>query len=113
MYRGVLSSGLGSHWRREVLRTSLWFVPALEVVAAQHLGVPGPLGLIVAALAVLISCVLHTAISRQLPQVSASTGAGLAEAIREQGSWNTRPHPRTGPSAAGLMGRAEEGRAVL
>ena len=34
MYRGVLSSGLGSHWRREVLRTSLWFVPALEVGAA-------------------------------------------------------------------------------
>src|SRR2546429_8923258 len=34
MYRGVLSSGLGSHWRREVLRTSLWVVPALEVVAA-------------------------------------------------------------------------------
>jgi len=34
MYRGVLSSGLGSHWRQEVLRTSLWFVPALEVVAA-------------------------------------------------------------------------------
>src|SRR6201991_2404549 len=34
MYRGVLSSGLGSDWRREVLRTSLWFVPALEVVAA-------------------------------------------------------------------------------
>ena len=31
MYRGVLSSALGSHWRREVLRTSLWFVPALEV----------------------------------------------------------------------------------
>src|SRR6201981_3267265 len=34
MYRGVLSSGLGSHWRLEVLRPSLWFVPALEVVAA-------------------------------------------------------------------------------
>jgi uncharacterized membrane protein len=34
MYRGVLSSRLGSHWRREVLRTSLWFVPALEVGAA-------------------------------------------------------------------------------
>jgi uncharacterized membrane protein len=34
MYGGVLSSGLGSHWRREVLRTSLWYVPALEVVAA-------------------------------------------------------------------------------
>ena len=34
MYRGVLSSGLGLHWRREVLRTSLWFVPAIEVAAA-------------------------------------------------------------------------------
>ena len=34
MYRGVLSSGLASHWRREVLRTSLWFVPAIEVAAA-------------------------------------------------------------------------------
>jgi uncharacterized membrane protein len=34
MYRGVLSSALASHWRREVLRTSLWFVPAIEVVAA-------------------------------------------------------------------------------
>jgi uncharacterized membrane protein len=34
MYRGVLASGLGSHWRREVLRTGLWFVPALEVAAA-------------------------------------------------------------------------------
>jgi len=34
MYRGFLFSGLGSHWRREVLRTSLWYVPALEVVAA-------------------------------------------------------------------------------
>ncbi len=34
MYGGVFSSALTSHWRREVLRTSLWFVPALEVVAA-------------------------------------------------------------------------------
>jgi uncharacterized membrane protein len=46
MYRGVqfppeaVRSGavrpgaLGSHWRREVLRTNLWFVPAVEVVAA-------------------------------------------------------------------------------
>jgi len=34
MYRGFLSSGLGLHWRREVLRTNLWFVPALEVAAA-------------------------------------------------------------------------------
>src|SRR5260370_3298595 len=34
MYRGVLASALGSHWRREVLRTSLWFVPAIEVMVA-------------------------------------------------------------------------------
>jgi uncharacterized membrane protein len=34
MYRGAWSSGLASHWRREVLRTNLWFVPAVEVVAA-------------------------------------------------------------------------------
>src|SRR5271169_5979057 len=34
MYRGIMSSALTSHWRREVLRTSLWFVPAIEVVAA-------------------------------------------------------------------------------
>ncbi len=34
MYRGVFSEALASHWRREVLRTSLWFVPAIEVAAA-------------------------------------------------------------------------------
>src|ERR1700722_4829868 len=34
MYRGLFSSALASPWRREVLRTSLWFVPSLEVVAA-------------------------------------------------------------------------------
>ena len=34
MYRGFPSSALASHWRREVLRTSLWFVPAIEVAAA-------------------------------------------------------------------------------
>ena len=28
------SSALASHWRREVLRTSLWFVPAIEVLGA-------------------------------------------------------------------------------
>jgi uncharacterized membrane protein len=28
------SSALASHWRREVLRTGLWFVPAVEVIAA-------------------------------------------------------------------------------
>src|ERR1700740_3723274 len=34
MHREVFSSGVASHWRREVLRTSLWFVPSIEVVAA-------------------------------------------------------------------------------
>ena len=37
MYRGVMSSALASHWRREVLRTSLWLVPAIEVVGAVAL----------------------------------------------------------------------------
>src|SRR5215468_3972739 len=223
MYRGVLSSGLGSHWRREVLRTSLWFVPALEVVAAivlfagtlavdraayhgdftlpgwvisgsadaarqilttiaaaiitvigvvfsiilltltlasnqfgprmlrnfirdrgtqltlgtfvatfvyavlllasigvgshgefvPHLGVTVTLGLMVADLAVLIYFIHHTAVSIQLPQVIASIAADLAEAIRQQGSGNTGPQPKAGPTAAELTGRAEEGGAVL
>ncbi len=34
MHRGGWSSALGSHWRREVLRTSLWAVPSIEVAAA-------------------------------------------------------------------------------
>ena len=34
MRRGVWSSALGAHWRREVLRTNLWLVPGIEVVAA-------------------------------------------------------------------------------
>jgi uncharacterized membrane protein len=34
MHRGFWSSALGSHWRRETLRTNLWLVPAIEVVAA-------------------------------------------------------------------------------
>jgi len=29
-----MSPVLASHWRREVLRTGLWFVPAVEVIAA-------------------------------------------------------------------------------
>jgi uncharacterized membrane protein len=43
MYRSLFSSALTSHWRREVLRTSLWFVPSLEVVVA--------IGLFIATLA--------------------------------------------------------------
>jgi uncharacterized membrane protein len=34
MHRSFWSSALGSHWQREVLRTNLWLVPAVEVVAA-------------------------------------------------------------------------------
>src|SRR5712691_6283163 len=223
MYRGVLSSALASHWRREVLRTSLWFVPAIEVVAAivlfagtlaadraayggdfalpgwvisgsadaarqiltsiavaiitvvgvvfsiilvtltlastqfgprmlrnfirdrgtqvtlgtfvatfvyavlvlaaigtgSHgdfvppIGVTVTFGLMLADLAVLIYFIHHTAISIQLPQVIASIAADLAEAIKEHGSGNTEPHPKAGPTAAELVGRAEEGGAVL
>src|SRR5580704_17198697 len=223
MYRGLFSSAPASHWRREVLRTSLWFVPSLEVVAAIGLfagtlafdraayrgdfGLPGwvisgsadaareilatiaaaiitvvgvvfsiilvtltlastqfgprmlrnfirdrstqltlgtfvatfvyavlvlasigigshgefvphvsvtvTLGLMVADLAVLIYFIHHTAVSIQLPQVIASIAADLAEAIKEQGSGKTGPHPKAGPTAAELVGRAEEGSAVL
>ena len=223
MYRGVLSSGLGSHWRREVLRTSLWFVPALEVAVAvalfagtlaadraayhgaftvpgwvisgsadaarqilttvaaaiitvvgvvfsvilltltlastqfgprmlrnfirdrstqltlgtfvatfvyavlvlasigvgsrgdfvPHISVTVTLALMVADLAVLIHFIHHTAVSIQLPHVIASIAADLAEAIREQGSGNPDPHPKTGPTAVELVARAEEGGAVL
>jgi uncharacterized membrane protein len=34
MRRSVRSPALGSHWRQEVLRTNLWFVPGVEVAAA-------------------------------------------------------------------------------
>jgi uncharacterized membrane protein len=34
MHRGIWSSALASHWRREALRTNLWLVPAVEVAAA-------------------------------------------------------------------------------
>jgi uncharacterized membrane protein len=37
MLRGFLSTAPASHWRREVARTSLWFVPVIEVVAAVAL----------------------------------------------------------------------------
>jgi len=223
MYRGVLSSGLGSHWRREVLRTSLWYVPALEVMAAivlfigtlaadraayhgafalpgwvisgsadaarqilttiaaaiitvvgvvfsiilvtltlastqfgprmlrnfirdrgtqltlgtfvatfvysvlvlasigvgshgdfvPHISVTVTLALMVADLTVLIYFIHHTAISIQLPQVIAGIAADLAEAIREQGSGNPEPHPKTGPKAVELVARTEAEGAVL
>lgn len=34
MSSGVPSSALTAHWRREVLRTNLWLVPAVEVIGA-------------------------------------------------------------------------------
>jgi uncharacterized membrane protein len=92
----LASIGIGSHGE---------FVP--------HLGVTVTLGLMVADLAVLIYFIHHTAISIQLPQVIASIAADLAEAIKEQGSGNTGPHPKAGPTAAELMGQAGEGGAVL
>jgi Predicted membrane protein len=45
--------------------------------------------------------------------VIAGIAADLAEAIREQGSGNTGPHPKAGPTAAELTGQAGEGGAVL
>ena len=92
----LASIGVGSHGE---------FVP--------HVSVTVTLGLMVADLAVLIYFIHHTAVSIQLPQVIASIAADLAEAIKEQGSGNTEPHPKAGPTAAELVGRAEEGGAVL
>src|SRR5207248_338212 len=75
----LASIGVGSHGE---------FVP--------HIGVTVTLGLMVADLAVLIYFIHHTAVSIQLPQVIASIAADLAEAIREQGSGKTAPHPQPG-----------------
>ncbi len=223
MYRSVPSSALASHWRREVLRTSLWFVPAIEVVVAialfaatltadraayrgaftlpgwvisgcadaarqvlttiaaaiitvvgvvfsiilvtltlastqfgprmlrnfirdrgtqltlgtfvatfvysvlvlasigvgshgdfvPHIGVTVTFGLMVADLAILIYFIHHTAVSIQLPQVIASIAGDLAEAIKEQGSGNTEPHLKAGPTAVELLSRAEAGRVLV
>src|SRR6201996_6913365 len=86
----LASIGVGSHGD---------FVP--------HISVTVTLGLMVADLAVLIYFIHHTAISIQLPQVIASIAAHLTEAIAEQGSGNTEPHAKTGPTAAELLSRAE------
>jgi len=82
MYRGVLSSGLGSIG----VGSHGEFVP--------HVGVTVTLGLMVADLAVLIYFIHHTAVSIQLPQVIASIAADLTEAIRQQGTGNPEPHQR-------------------
>jgi len=45
--------------------------------------------------------------------VIASIAADLTEAIREQGSGNTGPHPKAGPAAVELVARSEAGGAAL
>src|ERR1700684_1953501 len=221
MHRGIFSAALASHWRREVLRTSLWCVPGLEVVAAivlfigtlladranyrgdfaipgwvisgsadaareiltaiaaaiitvvgvvfsiilvtltlastqfgprmlrnfirdrgtqltlgtfvatfvyavlvlasigpgphgdfvPHIGVTTTLGLMVAALGVLIYFIHHTATSIQLPQVIASIAGELSEAIDVQGGPDSQlglaGDKESGPSSGGLDARVE------
>jgi uncharacterized membrane protein len=78
-----------------------------------HISVTVTLGLMVADLGVLIYFIHHTAVSIQLPQVIASIAADLTEAIAEQGSGNTEPHAKNGPTAVELLSRAEAGEGVL
>ena len=78
-----------------------------------HLSVTVALALTALDLGVLIYFIHHTAVSIQLPQVIASIAADLAEAIREQGSGNTEPHAKNGPSATELVARAEAEGGVL
>ncbi len=221
MFRGNRSSALGSHWRADVLRTNLWLVPGIEVLAAialfaatlsldraayrgefglpswvisgtadaarqiltaiatavitvvgvvfsiilvtltlastqfgprmlrnfirdrgtqltlgtfvatfvyavlvlvsigpgshgdfvPHIGVTVTLALMVAALAVLIYFIHHTATSIQLPQVIASIARDLSEAIDVQGGPDSRlglaGDKEIGPSSAELLARME------
>src|SRR5207247_3328811 len=90
------SIGVGSHGE---------FVP--------HVGVTVTLGLMVADLAVLIYFIHHTAVSIQLPQVIASIAADLTDAIREQGSGNSEPHPKAGPTVVELLPKVEADGVVL
>ena len=71
-----------------------------------HIGVTVTLALMVADLGVLIYFIHHTAISIQLPQVIAGIAADLAEAIKEQGSGNSKPQHISGPTAIELLSRA-------
>src|ERR1700728_2241197 len=67
-----------------------------------HISVTVTLGLMVADLAVLIYFIHHTAVSVQLPQVIAGIAGDLTQAIAEQGSGNTEPHAKNGPTAVEL-----------
>jgi uncharacterized membrane protein len=81
-----------------------------------HIGVTVTLALMVAALAVLIYFIHHTATSIQLPHVIASIAGELSQAIEEQGGYDTRsaagPGP-AGPSAAELARWMEAGGGVV
>jgi uncharacterized membrane protein len=81
-----------------------------------HIGVTVTLGLMVAALGVLIYFIHHTATSIQLPQVIASIAAELSEAIEVQGGYDARaaasPRP-AGPSAAELASWMAAGGGVV
>jgi uncharacterized membrane protein len=227
MYRRPSSSALSAHWRSEVLRTNLWLVPAIEVLAAialfavtlsldraayrgdfgvpswvisgtadaarqiltaiaaavitvvgvvfsiilvtltlastqfgprmlrtfirdrgtqltlgtfvatfvyavlvlvsigpgphgafvPHIGVTVTLGLMVAALGVLIYFIHHTATSIQLPHVIASIAGELAEAIAVEGGYDSEAGAagsrEAGPSAAELASWMEAGGGVV
>jgi uncharacterized membrane protein len=81
-----------------------------------HIGVTVTLGLMVAALGVLIYFIHHTATSIQLPQVIASIAAELSEAIEVQGGYDARAaaSPRqAGPSAAELASWMAAGGGVV
>jgi uncharacterized membrane protein len=81
-----------------------------------HIGVTVTLGLMVAALGVLIFFIHHTATSIQLPHVIASIAGELSEAIEVQGGYDTRAAagPRAaGPSAADLASWMEAGGGVV
>ena len=90
---------LGSQWRREALRTNLWLVPALEVLAA--------VGLVTLSMAVLIYFIHHIATTIQLPQVIASIARDLSRAIdiepRDDGTAT-----EAGPSVPELLIQMEE-----
>jgi uncharacterized membrane protein len=81
-----------------------------------HIGVTVTLGLMVAALGVLIYFIHHTATSIQLPQVIASIAAELSEAIEVQGGYDAQAAAsplQAGPSAAELASWMEAGGGVV
>ncbi len=78
-----------------------------------HIGVTVTLGLMVAALGVLIYFIHHTATSIQLPQVIASIARDLSGAIEVQGSHEGSPDLAAGPEAAELLARMKAGGGVV